>query len=156
MSSPCESLLTVPTFPTTNEHLHLPNPSDSSDDDNEVIDRKRPRIIDETLSVEETSASRVHQEWEDFLQSGYRLKILSQILCDHILARRNRIDTVKMENHPDFNDSLDPMSSHIYDNAVKLANERAAECLLLERVCTSEVHIDRRKPHLNPHIFVIL
>jgi hypothetical protein len=130
-----------------NLHIHLPDQSDSSEND-ESSPRKRPRSNHGDIERTEINTKR---NWDHYVRSGSKLKSLAGSILD--VARHfntnERVHTDNQENDDvDNNDNnredsdkspgiLETVSNPVStarDNVSKLAYEKTAECLMLEKV----------------------
>lgn len=118
--------------------IQLPDPSDSSENESDdgalAHPRKRPRS--DERSDNETSR-RSKTDWDAFLQSGARLKALASSILeasgqnnDPCAATTSRAEEEAEESMTQATHPSHPMD----ENTAKLAYEKTAECLILERV----------------------
>ena len=123
--------------------VQLPDPSDSSENESDERDldspRKRPRSISEKSDNEISRRSR--NDWDAFVQSGARLKALAASMLeassqnsDRLAATIAREDEEVLGSTAEAGRSMHPMD----ENTAKLAFEKTAECMILERVRGNE------------------
>jgi hypothetical protein len=124
--------------------LRLPDQSDSSDND-EPSPRKRLRS---DHGVIERTDNNIKQNWDHYVRSGSKLKSLvgsilhvaRQLHTNERIQNRQQVhrdvdnsNDDDYENAPGIATGSHPRSTS-NDNAAKLAYEKTAECLMLEKV----------------------
>lgn len=110
-------------------NVRLPAQSDSSSDEEEESPRKRSRSASPVL-VEE----RCKNDCDSYVRSGTKLKNLA---ANALAALTQNNTTNKSDLDGEKNESLTLAKASCLDsnsNAAKLAREKTAECLMLEKV----------------------
>jgi len=126
-------------------HLRLPDQSDSSENE-ESSPRKRPRSDHSNVGRTDNYTK---ENWDHYVRSGSKLKSLAGSILDvarhlqdteRIQTRQQNLGDVDNDNNhdecdnaPKFKTVAHPLSN-TNDNAAKLAYEKTAECLMLEKV----------------------
>ena len=124
--------------------VQLPDPSESSDNDSDDDQgespppSKRPRSNDISFDDEESSSSRpsttIH--WDTFVQSGAKLKALTTSILG-AMRKKDDVHSIELKTREQLvNDALTKSkpSNFVDENAAKVAHDKTAECMILERV----------------------
>jgi len=112
-------------------NVRLPEQFDSSDDDDEEPSpRKRPRSPRALHVVEERPINK--NDWDHYVRSGAKLKNLAASVLSSVLAPSDETIEEFTDEAGEF--SRSNVNVNFNDNAAKLAYEKTAECMILEKV----------------------
>lgn len=118
--------------------VQLPDPSDSSENDSDggssASPRKRPRSDERT---DDEPSRRGRNDWDAFVQSGARLKTLAASIFEAARPNHDNLSAQTTRGEDEVADSTGDSSNPMNKtdaNTAKLAYEKTAECMILERV----------------------
>jgi hypothetical protein len=119
-------------------NVQLPDPSDSSENDSDggslASPRKRPRSSERN---DDETSRRSRNHWEAFVQSGARLKTLAVSIFEATRPNDSILTATITRKEEEVVDSTGESRHPICttdENTAKLAYEKTAECMILERV----------------------
>lgn len=118
--------------------VQLPDPSDSSENDSDdaSLDSPPKRPRSDERSDNETSR-RSRNDWDGFVQAGARLKTLAASIFEAARANDDNLSGKTSCREGEVVDSTGDARHPTYTtdaNTAKLAYEKTAECMILERV----------------------